>query len=185
MLIWVAADENPRLGGLRAKNDKKCSGTPKYNTTDTFLSKVHLKDTYSSICVVCVSISQDKASLSILNSVRNRKKKNNKIKQFFKNLPWNPVNTDKCPFKRALRKNVTDTWCIDLKTKADIYKETLNFLSVTLTSSSLRLLWSFIVVPDYNQLSSICLEIEQWNPWFKKWMPDTCLWERSTYHWVS
>ena len=121
MLIWVAADENPRLGGLRAKNDKKCSGTPKYNTTDTFLSKVHLKDTYSSICVVCVSISQDKASLSILNSERNRKKKNNKIKQFLKNLPWNPVNMDKCPFKRALRKNVTDTWCIDLKTKADIY----------------------------------------------------------------
>ena len=45
---------------------------------------------------------------------------------------------DRCPFKQALRKNVTDTWCIDLKTKADIYEETFNFLSVTLTSSSLR-----------------------------------------------
>ena len=44
---------------------------------------------------------------------------------------------DRCPFKQALRKNFTDR-CIDLKANADIYEETFNFLSVTLTSSSLR-----------------------------------------------
>ena len=50
-----------------------------------------------------------------------------------------------CPYYPAVRlrglsekKNVTGTWCIDLKTKADIYEETFNLLSVTLTSSSLR-----------------------------------------------
>ena len=60
------------------------------NKYDTFLSKVQLKDSYSSISVVCVSISQDKASLSILNTVRNRKKKKNKIKHFFKEFTVEP-----------------------------------------------------------------------------------------------
>ena len=58
-------------GALEQKMTKKCFQTPKYYTTDTFLSKVQLKDTYGSVSVVCVSISQDKASLSIVNSVRN------------------------------------------------------------------------------------------------------------------
>ena len=61
---------------------------------DTFLSKVQLKDTYSRISVVCVSIIQYKASLSILNAVRNRKLEKNKIKHFLKKLPWNPINMD-------------------------------------------------------------------------------------------